>query len=163
MCVIPSPDGKPHLMKGMVKPLTVTGTPMPEPDLEPTAHAVLTDYAFTFTKPLAAGRQVIEFTNRASQPHEAFLARLMPGKKPEDLFAWMAKPEGAPPVLPVGGITGIEPDAVQSIVVDLEPGNYAWYCFLPDAKDGREHIAHGMIRQFTIAEPRQVSAQAKPE
>lgn len=150
MCVIPAADGMPHIMKGMVKTLEVTGAPVEAATPKPTATAALNNYGFDFAAPLAVGRQVIEFRNDAAQPHEAFLARLAPGKRAADLLTWLGKRDGPPPAIPVGGITGIEPGARQSIIVDLEPGTYAWYCFLPDVGDGREHVAHGMIREFTV-------------
>ena len=34
--------------------------------------------------------------------------------------------------------------------VDLEPGEYALICFIPDDKDGKPHVAHGMISQITV-------------
>jgi hypothetical protein len=40
--------------------------------------------------------------------------------------------------------------AVVYVPVDLEPGEYGLYCFLPDAKDGKLHIAHGMMTQLTV-------------
>jgi hypothetical protein len=150
VCFIPSPDGMPHIMKGMVKPLIVSGEPVAAAAIEPTAKAVLSDYAFTFAKPIAPGRQVIEFTNASGQTHEAFLAKLLPGKHAADLLAWVAKMDGPPPAIPMSGITGIEPGAVQSVIVDFEPGTYAWFCFVPDAKDGKEHVHHGMVREFTV-------------
>jgi len=163
VCFIPSPDGTPHIMKGMVKPLTVAGEPMPASTIKPTAKAVLSDYAFTFAKPITPGRQVIEFRNESEQTHEAFLAKLLPGKTAADLLAWIAKMDGPPPAIPMSGITGIEPGAVQSVIVDFEPGTYAWYCFVPDANDGKEHVQHGMVREFTVgAVNAAVSAGAAP-
>ncbi len=156
VCFIPSPDGMPHIMKGMVKPIEVAGDPLPPLALPVTARAALTDYDFVFDEALTPGHHVIEFTNRSGQLHEAFLARLAPGKTAVDLLQWMQRPAGPPPAMPLGGITGIEPGGSQKVVVDLEPGTYAWYCFVPDAKDGREHIHHGMIKQFTVG-----AAQAK--
>ena len=151
LCVIPSPDGTPHVMKGMAKEFDVVGprvvAEMPKVDIE----AELRDYDFVFSKPLQTGRNVIRFTNNATQPHEAFIAKLAPGKKAADLLGWIMKPDGPPPGMPMGGITGIESGQSITIVQDLEPGTYAFYCFVPDAKDGREHIAHGMIREFTVA------------
>jgi hypothetical protein len=150
ICVIPSPDGQPHVMKGMAKEFDVTGprtqAVMPKVDIEST----LSDYDFTFSKPLASGRNTIRFTNRAHQVHEAFIAKLAPGKRAADLLAWMQKQDGPPPAMPMGGITGIEPGRSITIVQDLTPGTYAFYCFVPDAKDGREHIAHGMMKEFTV-------------
>lgn len=153
VCYIPSPDGTLHIMKGMVKPVEVAGAPLPPLDLPVTARASLTDYDFVFAEALTPGQHVIEFSNRASQVHEAFLAKLASGKTAADLLHWMEKWEGPPPAMPVGGITGIEAGASQKVVVSLEPGTYAWYCFVPDAKDGREHVHHGMVKEFTVGAP----------
>jgi hypothetical protein len=38
----------------------------------------------------------------------------------------------------------------NTIEVNLEPGEYGLICFVPDAKDGKPHIAHGMVTQFTV-------------
>ena len=40
--------------------------------------------------------------------------------------------------------------AVVYLPVDLPPGEYGLYCFLPDAKDGKMHLEHGMITQITV-------------
>ena len=101
--------------------------------------------------PLAEGRNTVRFTNRANQVHEAFIAKLAPDKRAADLLGWMQKQDGPAPAIPMGGITGIEPGRSITIIQDLTPGTYAFYCFVPDAKDGREHIAHGMMKEFTVA------------
>ena len=40
--------------------------------------------------------------------------------------------------------------AVVYLPVDLESGEYGILCFLPDAKDGKPHVAHGMLRQISV-------------
>jgi hypothetical protein len=153
ICVIPGSDGVPHLMKGMAREFDVRGEPLraaaPAIDVE----ATLVDYDFIFSHPITPGRHTIRFTNRAAQPHEAFMGRLAPGKKAGDLLAWLGHPEGPPPVIPVGGITGIEAGGSITIEADFESGTYALYCFVPDATDGKEHVAHGMIKEFVVAAP----------
>jgi uncharacterized cupredoxin-like copper-binding protein len=47
-------------------------------------------------------------------------------------------------------VVGIGPNQENWLTVDLEPGEYALYCFLPDAKDGKEHLQHGMLKQITV-------------
>ena len=32
----------------------------------------------------------------------------------------------------------------------LAAGDYAFICFVPDAKDGKLHVEHGMAKQFRI-------------
>jgi hypothetical protein len=151
ICVIPSPDGVPHIAKGMMKAVTVLGPPAtavpPEPDLTVT----LTDYDFVFSTPLTAGRHLLRVVVEATQPHEIFLARLEPGKSAEDLARWVEKPDGTPPGVPVGGTTGLNPGQVNLIPLDLLPGEYGLFCFMPDAKDGKPHIVYGMIKQIRIA------------
>jgi hypothetical protein len=36
------------------------------------------------------------------------------------------------------------------INANLEPGNYALVCFMPDAKDGKPHLMHGMIKEVKV-------------
>ena len=34
--------------------------------------------------------------------------------------------------------------------VELTPGEYGLICFVPDAKDGKLHLMHGMMEQFKV-------------
>jgi len=38
----------------------------------------------------------------------------------------------------------------EYFTADFTPGNYILMCFLPDAKDGKPHLAHGMTKQITV-------------
>jgi uncharacterized cupredoxin-like copper-binding protein len=151
ICMIPSPDGAPHIMKGMFRPLTVTpsaqaSAPAPEADLVMS----LTDYDFEMAPMLSAGRRTIKVENVAEQPHEVFIARLAPGKTLEDFMGWLEKMEGPPPAKPMGGTTLIAQGEANYITGDFEPGEYALICFVPDAGDGRPHFMHGMMRQIRV-------------
>ncbi|HEX5872403.1 MAG TPA: plastocyanin/azurin family copper-binding protein [Longimicrobium sp.] len=150
VCLIPSRDGVPHMMKGMVKPLTVTPAeeiaPLPAADVRLT----LRDYSFEFAPELAAGRHTVRVENAAAQPHEVVLMKLAPGKTAQDLMAWMQTEQGPPPAMPMGGTTLLSTGESNNITVDVEPGEYALLCFVPDAKDGKPHVAHGMVRQITV-------------
>jgi hypothetical protein len=152
ICVIPAKDGVPHIMKGMVRPLTVL--PNPHPAQLPKADVVMTlnDYTFEFDKPVKAGRRTIRIENAAPQSHEALLVQLVPGKRVHDVLAWIEKPTGAPPGKPIGGVTGFAQGEVNVITHDFTPGNYGLICFVPDAKDGKAHVAHGMIKEFTVTD-----------
>ena len=157
VCFIPSPDGKPHIMKGMAKEVIVTprrgaaaareaSASMPRP----TTTMTLVDYGYQLTKPITAGRQVIRVVNGAAQPHEVFIGRLLPGKTAQDFLAWERNPQGPPPLVPMGGTTGMAKGEENTIVIDFEPGEYALYCFVPDARDGKPHVAHGMVTQLSV-------------
>jgi uncharacterized cupredoxin-like copper-binding protein len=150
ICVIPAADGVPHIMKGMLRELTVVPAGNPAP--LPKADVVLTlkDYSFEFDKPITSGVQIVRIENAALQSHEAVLIRLEPGKSVQDVLAWFGKQEGPPPGWPVGGSTGIAQGEVNLITYDFTPGRYGLVCFVPDAKDGQAHIAHGMVTEFTV-------------
>jgi hypothetical protein len=116
----------------------------------PDVTMTLDDYGFRLSRPLTRGRHVVRVRNRAAQPHEVFVARLAPGKSAADALAWLEKMQGPPPLEPMGGTVGLETGAANDIALDLAPGEYALYCFIPDAKDGKPHVAHGMVRQISV-------------
>jgi plastocyanin len=157
LCHIPSPDGVPHSAKGMFKPISVVAkggiaqagaasASAPDADLTIT----LTDYDFVPSKAIAAGRRTIRFVNDAAQPHEAFIAKLAPGKTMQEAFAFLEKQQGPPPITPKGGITGIAKGRAIDFTADFEPGEYLFVCFVPDAKDGKPHVMHGMGKVISV-------------
>ena len=158
LCVIPGQDGVPHVVKGMVHPFTVTaaaGARQAGGAKAATADAVLSlfDYNFEFDKPLKAGKRTILIKNNATQWHEAFLAKLPNGAPLGAFPEWVdAGMKGMPPIIPEGGIVALSPGQTNVLTVDLEPGDYALYCFIPDMKDGKEHVKHGMLKKFTVTE-----------
>jgi uncharacterized cupredoxin-like copper-binding protein len=135
----------------MAKALTVTGASAAN-TTEPTADVTMTlsDYAFTLSKPLAAGRQSIKVENTAAQPHEVLLVQLAPGKTVEDLEKWSVDMKGPPPAKPMGGIAAFMKGKNAYFEATLTPGDYALICFVPDMKDGKPHYAHGMAQQFKV-------------
>jgi hypothetical protein len=50
----------------------------------------------------------------------------------------------------MGGITDIVPGDVVYLQVDVPKGEFAFMCFTPDMKDGKPHLAHGMIKQISV-------------
>lgn len=151
LCFVESmEDHAPHVAKGMVRPMTIEGPTAGElPAADNTM--MLNDYDFRLGKPLRAGPQVIRVRNYAAQPHEVMFVRLAPGRTAQDLVAWLGSGEqGPPPGLPVGGMQALSQGLAGNVELDLEPGEYALLCFIPDAADGRPHIAHGMVKQLTV-------------
>jgi uncharacterized cupredoxin-like copper-binding protein len=111
----------------------------------------LYDYNFELDKPLTAGRRTILIKNKAKQFHEAFIGKLVPGVTMQASLEWFRTGmKGAPPVMPAGGIVGLTAGEENLLTIDLQAGEYVLYCFLPDAKDGKEHVEHGMFKQITV-------------
>lgn len=153
LCWIPVPDGMPHVMKGMSRPLTVTpadGESAPEPESDVTI--VMDDYSFQVTGKLGAGEQTIRVETATEQPHEFILAKLAPGATAEEFAHALESSEGPPPGKLLGGVTALSRGEINYLTVDLEPGEYALVCPIADAGDGRPHFMHGMTHQFTVTE-----------
>ncbi len=151
VCFIPGADQIPHVMKGMVKGLTVipattASAPAPVADIS----VRMRDYAWEVTPAITAGKHVLRIENDAEQPHEMFIMQLAPGKTTADAMAWVEKPVGPPPGKPIGGISGMSKGGVVYVPVDFAPGEYGLFCFVPDAKDGKMHSAHGMVTQLAV-------------
>lgn len=154
ICAIPSPDGVVHMAKGMVHSFVVVAASdtakavasAPEADIV----IKLADYSFTPSAPLTAGRHVIRVENNGTQWHELVFVKLEPGKTVEELARYAEKPEGPPPGGPVDGVAPLSPGESNTITVSLTPGEYGFLCFLPDTKDGKPHLVHGMIQQISV-------------
>jgi uncharacterized cupredoxin-like copper-binding protein len=155
-CVIPAmKDGQPHFMKGMVKELAVTarrGVEQAGKTVAPATDVVMTldDYDFRLSAPITVATKSIRLRNVAAQTHEAVIVKLNAGTTVQQFLAAMEKPQGPPPGSLVGGITGIAKGRTVDIPTSFTAGDYALVCFIPDAKDGKPHLAHGMVKQFSV-------------
>ena len=154
LCVIPGPDGVPHLAKGMMRTLTVTpAAPSAALASEPTADITmsLVDYGFTLSTPITAGRHTIKFDNTAAQSHEVVLVKLNPGTTMQQWVDAANKMTGPLPGQLMDGIAGMAPGRHGYTTVDFTSGEYGLVCFAPDMKDGKPHFLHGMIQQITVS------------
>ncbi len=151
-CFIPSPDGVPHVFKGMVKPITVRSDVAGAAPGAPDVTVTFTDYAFTVSGEVAAGERTIRTTNdaAATEPHELVLVRLAPGKTVADLNQWLHAMDSPPPGEILGGVTGMDPGQSNVFTANFTPGEYALICPIPSVKDGEPHSMKGMVHQFTV-------------
>ena len=155
LCLVDIPDNVPHFAMGMVHELTVTPATGAGAGAAPSgaADVVLTlrDYSFSFSRPLAAGKQTIEVRTEATQPHEIEILKLAPGKTADDVMKWVAKPVGSPPASGIGGVAGTSAGVHVRFTADLTAGDYLIACFIPDAKDGKPHAMKGMMQTIKIS------------
>ena len=152
LCFVPGPDGIPHVVKGMARPLTVTsgaGAAAAEP--EPDVVMKLVDYDFELSKPIPAGKHTIRIENAGPQEHELVIVKLDSGKQAIDFAKWGEKMVGKPPGTLHGGVSGIMPGGKAFVEVDLTPGEYGFICFVPDSKDGKGHYTHGMAKTVKVS------------
>jgi hypothetical protein len=152
ICFIPSPDGAPHVAKGMIRPFTVIGNDSIAAVLPPAADTIkLVDYDFQPSRPLTKGKHTFIVQNAGPQPHELVVVKLAPGKTIEDFGKWAeAGLKGPPPADAVGGVATMDSGRTAQFTAELTPGEYGLICFVPDTRDGKPHLAHGMMKSFKV-------------
>lgn len=154
------------------QPIAVTGD-LPADLPTPTADVTIemSDFAFSFSTPLAAGEQVLEVANVGAQPHFIGIVGVPDGTTVEDLLALVEMEMGG-----MGGTpeAGAEPAATPVAALSFEDiedvfgtgdqsaGTTAWYsasldagtyaavCFVTDPETGMPHIMLGMIDVFQV-------------
>ncbi len=142
--------GPPHFAKGMVRALRVVPSKAADPKPAASVTMTLFDYNFKLSAPIRAGTRTIRVHNAARQHHEVQLVQLAPGKTVKEVLDWIQKPDGPPPGKAMGGVAGMEPGMTEYFTATFTPGKYGLICFLPDAKDGKPHLAHGMVQEITV-------------
>ncbi len=156
VCVIPAmKDGQPHYMKGMMKEVTVVargGVEQAGKTAAPAADVTMTldDYSFITSAPITSATKTIRIRNVAEQSHEVVIMKLDAGVTPEQFLQALEKPQGPPPGKILGGVTGIAKGRTIDLAAQFTPGEYTLLCFVPDGKDGKPHIAHGMVKNFSV-------------
>jgi hypothetical protein len=159
-CLIPSPDGTPHAMKGMLAALTVSEASAPSapttgPEAETADSALprisLHDYHVMLPDGFD-GSGPIEVVNEGDEVHELAIARLADGATANDVvdYETSPRPHSAPaPYALVTGTSFIDPGRTGRLDLDLAPGEYVALCFIP-APSGEAHLALGMVHPFTV-------------
>jgi len=154
-----SEESPPHFVQGMEQLVTVTEG---ETGDLPEADATITAKDYEFDHDLAAGDQVITFTNEGPNDHFAGISRFPDGTTVEDaeaaMAAMMTSEEGPPPGTPepedVGfsGITSAGTSLQFELAEPLTPGVYSMVCFISDRAGGPPHaIGHEMVSVFEIS------------
>jgi hypothetical protein len=152
VCFVESPDQVPHLAKGMVRPFRVTAAPPGPAAAFPAAAGTVVAKDFTFDMPatIPAGRTTLRVVNEGPQPHEMTVVRIASGRTVADVSQFFAAPPaGPPPFTSAGGMQGLSKDFSGFATLELQAGEYAAFCLIPDPASGRPHVALGMIKGFT--------------
>jgi len=150
LCMVSGPDGIPHLMKGMLKPLQVVepSTSAAPPDVRGTF--TMKDFSFDMPDVLPAGTATYKVVNVGPQMHELNVLRLSADKTVEDVLAWEQAHAGPPPFELAGGMNAFSPTGSGYLMLDLQPGTYAAICDIKDPNTGVPHSHLGMLKQFIV-------------
>jgi hypothetical protein len=138
-------------------PLTkFTVTPAEDGGELPGTEGVVTASEYEFTaEGLKAGTNPVLLENAGSQWHHFLASRLAEGASVEDAELYLKAQLGERPFAdgPDGADSAVlEGGTAQVVDLELEPGRYAFYCFISDRQGGDPHVAKGMVSEVTVEE-----------
>lgn len=120
-----------------------------------TVEIIANDYSFDAPATLQSGTTELRMKNEGKEGHIVVLAKIADGKTYDDVTEALSAPPGTaggpPPFTEAAGIASTSPGLSSNETVTLEPGSYAFVCFLP-AADGVPHFAKGMMRPFEVTD-----------
>lgn len=151
LCFLPNAEGVPHLALGMTDVVTVTGeaADAAEPEVDLEIH--MRDFAFDIPTTLPEGPQTWKVVNDGPQPHEMIVVKLNEGATFEQFMAEIEdNGEAGMPGVPIGGAQALNATLASYLTYDLEPGEYAVICFVPDPETGEPHYMLGMAAGFSV-------------
>jgi hypothetical protein len=150
ICFVEDADGVPHYMKGMISSFNVSGSPSNASVPQASGEVVLKNFSFVLPGNIPSGPVTLKVTNQGDQPHEIAIVKLAPGKNLQDVLNFLQKPAGPPPFANAGGLGAIATGTSQWFKLNLQPGQYAALCFVPDPASGKAHYMLGMETQFSV-------------
>lgn len=120
-----------------------------EVDGEATVSAA--EYVFEADE-VPSGEVEIDFENTGAQPHHLIASPLKGNATAAEVEAAFKSEKGEPPLSEKGtkSTAVIEGGEGQAVTLDLEPGRYAFYCFVSDRQGGQPHALKGMVDEFEV-------------
>jgi hypothetical protein len=109
------------------------------------------EYVFSSEEPLPSGTSEIVFDNIGAQPHHLLASKLEGDATAEDALTFFKTEKGKPPLSEETQATSvIEGGEAQKVSLDLQPGRYAFYCFITDREGGPPHVFKGMVSEIEV-------------
>lgn len=129
----------------------VTGEVSDEELDEADATVEAGEYVFE-AETLPAGTNEILLDNIGVQPHHLIASKLIGDATAEDVEQFFKTEKGEPPLSEKGtqSTAVLEGGESQLVTLDLEPGRYAFYCFITDREGGPPHAFKGMIDEVEV-------------
>jgi hypothetical protein len=131
---------------------TTIGQTTAEDAKPPVVSVKTSEYGFDVPTQFTGGLVTLELDNsRGQEAHEAGLVRLEQGKTIADLQQALRQDGGRPPswLVSAGGPGPVPPGGKSTYTANLEPGTYAFICFV-HSPDGQSHLAKGMLASATV-------------
>ncbi len=112
-------------------------------------RVVASEYAYSMPAEIEGGVVSLELVNEGTEHHEFAFGRLEEGTEIEDLIEQMQQQKEGDGSDDLAGVPVMSPGVAMTMVRDLEPGTYFFFCAFPDA-DFTPHFEHGMYTSFEV-------------
>lgn len=101
---------------------------------------------------LTSGENEIVFENAGDEPHHMLISKIKGDATAKDVESFFKSEKGQPPLEEEGSFDTavIEGGESQVVDLDLEPGRYAFYCFISDREGGPPHALKGMVSEIDV-------------
>lgn len=116
----------------------------------------LTEFKIIMPAEVPAGVQTLHIENIGGMPHFIDFMSVTGDQTDDDITAFISDPQtanGPPPSwlapAPIPSISLYSPGTSSDITMNLPPGRYAAFCFMPDA-EGKPHAVDGMHTVFDV-------------
>lgn len=163
VCFDTTSNGTPHFLLGMHKSFWASngawaavdqdtsladGSPVANGTVSESDHNISVPAVISSSQPLLLKVEV------SDQTHEFQLVRVPDGTTKDALLQCLTGPQSACTLsaqpIDSGGAASIAPGSTHWVELDLAPGTYAAWCFVPDIATGMPHALMGMITVFTV-------------
>lgn len=146
-------DGSNHLTRGMFRAFTVVASTARTAAPRFDATVTLKDHGFTVSGNLKPGRRMLRIANTGPQEHHVMIQQLMPGRTLADVQRWQeGGRKGERPVKPIFfGTTRQSPGEILYAEIEVAEGGYILLCLVPDVRDGKPHVEHGMRGEIRVS------------
>jgi plastocyanin len=146
-----------------------TGSAAPSGGTGTTTTVQLTEFQIIMPASLSAGVQTLHIENIGGMPHFIDFMSVQGAKTDDDITAFLNDPQsanGPPPswLTPasIPSISLYSAGTSSDITMNLPPGRYAAFCFMPDA-EGKPHAVDGMHTVFDVTGQASDEALPTPE
>jgi hypothetical protein len=152
ICAYDGDNGLAHMSLGMIRALIVTPGAQVTAQSLPAAPTTieLSDYHFSFSRPLHSGKQLVRIVNVGRQRHQLLIARIEGNATTDEVMKWDGKSQPAPLEDMSGGAAAMDHGQAGVIELNLAPGRYELACVLSDGAHSKPHYLLGMHQELTI-------------
>lgn len=108
------------------------------------------EYGYEMPDRIAGGVVTFSLANEGEQPHEFAFVRLRDGATADELAEAFLREEEPDFAEDLAGVPVLSSGNSATLSRELEPGTYAFFCFLP-SPEGAPHLSLGMVKEFDVA------------